>query len=171
VKKIIFWYGLGGGALIVLLKLTEYRFIVVEHSVEVYGGLIALLFASAGIWVGLTLTKTKEVVVVREVLASHGPALSVPNGPALSPSNGPALSPSNGPFAVNESKVTALGITPRELEILQQIANGLSTREIATTLCVSENTVKTHASRLFGKLEVSRRTQAVVAGRRLGLIP
>ena len=162
-KKIIFWYGLGGGALIVLLKLTEYRFIVVEHSVEVYGGLIALLFASAGIWVGLTLTKTKEVVVVREVLASHGPALSVPNGPALSPSN--------GPFAVNESKVTALGITPRELEILQQIANGLSTREIANTLCVSENTVKTHASRLFGKLEVSRRTQAVVAGRRLGLIP
>jgi len=155
VKKIIFWYGLGGGALIILLKLTEYRFIVVEHSVEVYGGLIALLFASAGIWVGLTLTKTKEVVVVREVLAS----------------NGPALSPSNGPFAVNESKVTALGITPRELEILQQIANGLSTREIATTLCVSENTVKTHASRLFGKLEVSRRTQAVVAGRRLGLIP
>lgn len=151
-KRIVLWYGLGGGALIALLKVTEYRFIVVEHSIEVYGGLIALLFASAGIWIGLTLTKTKtkEVVVVREV---------------------PTAAPSGGPFVVNEAKVTELGITPRELEILQQIANGLSTREIATTLFVSENTVKTHASRLFGKLEVSRRTQAVVAGRRLGLIP
>jgi two-component system, NarL family, response regulator LiaR len=152
VKKIILWYGLGGGVLIALLKVAEYRFIVVEHSVEVYGGLIALLFATAGIWIGLTLTKAKttEVVVVREV---------------------PAPPPQSDVFAVNEAKVTELGITPRELEILQQIANGLSTREIATTLYVSENTVKTHASRLFGKLEVSRRTQAVVAGRRLGLIP
>jgi len=149
VKKIILWYGLGGGALIVLLKMTEYRFLVVEHSIQVYGGLIALLFATAGIWIGLTLTKTKEVVVVRE--------MPVPS--------------SNLPFAVNEAQVTALGITPRELEILQQIAAGLSTREIANALFVSENTVKTHASRLFGKLEVSRRTQAVVAGRRLGLIP
>ena len=148
-KKIILWYGLGGGALIVLLKMTEYRFLVVEHSIQVYGGLIALLFATAGIWIGLTLTKTKEVVVVRE--------MPVPS--------------SNLPFAVNEAQVTALGITPRELEILQQIAAGLSTREIANALFVSENTVKTHASRLFGKLEVSRRTQAVVAGRRLGLIP
>jgi two-component system, NarL family, response regulator LiaR len=153
VKRIILWYGLGGGALIALLKVTEYRFIVVEHSVEVYGGLIALLFASAGIWIGLTLTrpKTKEVVVVRDVPA--------------------ALSSPTGPFVVNEAKVTELGITPRELEILEQIANGLSTREIAAALFVSENTVKTHASRLFSKLDVNRRTQAVVAGRRLGLIP
>jgi NarL family two-component system response regulator LiaR len=153
VKRIILWYGLGGGALIALLKVTEYRFIVVEHSVEVYGGLIALLFASAGIWIGLTLTrpKTKEVVVVRDVPA----ALSSPTGPSV----------------VNEAKVTELGITPRELEILEQIANGLSTREIAAALFVSENTVKTHASRLFSKLDVNRRTQAVVAGRRLGLIP
>jgi two-component system, NarL family, response regulator LiaR len=150
VKKIILWYGLGGGALIVLLKVTEYRFLVVDHSIEVYGGMIALLFATAGIWIGLTLTKTKEVVVVREVAA-----VAIPGQP----------------FTVNETNVTELGITPRELEILQQIANGLSTREIATALYVSENTVKTHASRLFGKLEVSRRTQAVVAGRRLGLIP
>jgi DNA-binding NarL/FixJ family response regulator len=150
VKKIIFWYGLGGGLLIVLLKVTEYRFVVVEHSIELYGGVIAALFAAAGIWIGLTLTKTKEVEVVREVVV-QGPAIDS--------------------FAVNEAKVDELGITPRELEILQQIANGLSTREIATALYVSENTVKTHASRLFSKLDVNRRTQAVVAGRRLGLIP
>jgi DNA-binding CsgD family transcriptional regulator len=158
VKRIILWYGLGGGALIVLMKATEYRFLVIEHSVEVYGGLIALLFASAGIWIGLTLTKTKEVVVVREV-------------PVTGPPSELAASASNTPFAINEAKVNELGITPRELEILQQIANGLSTREIATALYVSENTVKTHASRLFSKLEVSRRTQAVVAARRHGLIP
>jgi DNA-binding CsgD family transcriptional regulator len=148
VKKIVLWYGLGGGALIILLRITEYRFLVVEHSIEIYGGLVALLFSAAGIWLGLTLTKTKEVVVVREV-----PALAIE------------------PFVVNDAKVKDLGITPRELEILQQIANGLSTREIATALFVSENTVKTHASRLFDKLEVNRRTQAVLVGKRLRLIP
>jgi DNA-binding CsgD family transcriptional regulator len=148
VKKIVLWYGVGGGALIILLRLTEYRFLVVEHSLEIYGGIVAVLFSAAGIWLGLTLTKTKEVVVVREVPMAASQT-----------------------FAVNDAKVKDLGITPRELEILQQIANGLSTREIAAALFVSENTVKTHASRLFDKLEVNRRTQAVLVGKRLGLIP
>src|SRR5436190_10397699 len=67
VKKTILLYGLLGGVLITVLKLTEYRFLVVEHSVELYGGLIALLFSVVGIWLGLKLTKTKETVVVREV--------------------------------------------------------------------------------------------------------
>jgi DNA-binding CsgD family transcriptional regulator len=148
VKKAVLLYGLCGGLLIAALKLAEYRFLVVEHSVEIYGGLIALLFASVGIWLGLTLTRTKEVVVVREVPV-----------------------PAGGPFVRNDAKVSELGITPRELEILEHIAGGLSTREIAGTLFVSENTVKTHASRLFDKLSVNRRTQAVQVGKRLGLIP
>jgi ATP/maltotriose-dependent transcriptional regulator MalT len=75
------------------------------------------------------------------------------------------------PFSRNDAKIAELGITPRELEILEQIANGLSTREIASALFVSENTVKTHASRLFDKLDASRRTQAVHVGKQLGLIP
>jgi hypothetical protein len=66
VKRLILVYGLVGGALIVALKLIEYRFLVVSHSVELYGGLIALVFAVVGIWLGLKLTKTKETVVVRE---------------------------------------------------------------------------------------------------------
>ena len=66
-KKTILLYGLVGGVLITVLKLTEYRFLVVEHSVELYGGLIALLFSVVGIWLGLKLTKTKETVVVKEV--------------------------------------------------------------------------------------------------------
>jgi hypothetical protein len=67
-KKQILIYGLCGGVLIVLLKLVEYRLLVVEHSIEIYGGLVALLFAVLGIWLGLKLTKTKETVVVKEIL-------------------------------------------------------------------------------------------------------
>lgn len=75
------------------------------------------------------------------------------------------------PFAVNEARLRELGITPREREILELIATGLSNREIAERLFVSENTVKTHSSRLFDKLSAKRRTQAVQIGKELGLIP
>ena len=63
-KKHILIYGVCGGLLIVLLKLIEYRFLVIERSLEIYGGLVALLFASVGIWLGLKLTKTKETVAM-----------------------------------------------------------------------------------------------------------
>ena len=147
-KKHILIYGLCGGVLIVVLKLIEYRFLVVEHSIEIYGGLIALLFAVLGIWLGLKLTKTKETVVVKEVMLT---------APAT--------------FTLNETRLRELGITRRELEILELIAGGLSNREIAEKLFVSENTVKTHSSRLFDKLSAKRRTQAVQLGKELGLIP
>jgi NarL family two-component system response regulator LiaR len=145
-KKHILIYGLCGGVLIVLLKLVEYRFLVIQHSIEIYGGLIALLFAVLGIWLGLKLTKNKETVIVREVPAPQF-------------------------FTLNEKRQAELGITPRELEILELIANGLSNREIAEKLFVSENTVKTHSSRLFDKLSARRRTQAVQLGKEFGLIP
>ena len=141
-------YGLCGGILIVVLKLIEFRFLFVEHSIEIYGGLIAALFAGIGIWLGLKLTKKKEVVVVREV-----PVLATE------------------PFSLNEERLKDLGITKRELEILELIAQGLSNREIAEKLFVSENTVKTHSSRLFDKLSAKRRTQAVQIGKEMGLIP
>ena len=64
-----------------------------------------------------------------------------------------------------------LGITPRELEILGLIAQGLSNKEIADRVHVSENTVKTHSSRVFDKLGARRRTQAVQLGKELRLIP
>jgi ATP/maltotriose-dependent transcriptional regulator MalT len=75
------------------------------------------------------------------------------------------------PFSLNQQKLVQLGITKRELEILQLIATGLSNREIAEKLFVSENTVKTHSSRLFDKLSAKRRTQAVQLGKEMGLIP
>ena len=147
-------YGLCGGLLIVALKLVEYRFLVVEHSVELYGALIALLFAGVGISVGLKLTRRKEVIVERELIVQREVTV-----------------PASAPFAVNEERLREVAITKRELEILELIANGLSNREIADKLFVSENTVKTHSSRLFDKLSAKRRTQAVQIAKDLGLIP
>jgi two-component system, NarL family, response regulator LiaR len=147
-RRHILIYGICGGVLILLLRLVEYRFLVLEHSLEIYGGLVALVFAVLGIWLGLKLTRKEEVVVVKEV---------------------PVSSPQT--FVLNEAKVADLGITPRELEILQLISSGLSNREIAHKLFVSENTVKTHSSRVFDKLNAKRRTQAVQIGKELGLIP
>jgi len=141
-------YGLCGGVLIVILKLVEFKFLVVEHSMEIYAGLVALIFASLGIWLGLKLTKKKEVLIVKEVPV-----------------------PATQPFALNEQRLKDLGITRRELEILELIAQGMSNREIADKLFVSENTVKTHSSRLFDKLSAKRRTQAVQIGKDMGLIP
>ena len=116
-------YGLCGGLLILALRVIEYRFLVIQHSFEIYGGLIALLFAGVGIWLGLKLTRKEEVIVVREVPVS-----------------------ANQPFTVNEDNVRSLGVTKRELEILDLIARGMSNREIANQLFVSENTIKTHSA-------------------------
>jgi ATP/maltotriose-dependent transcriptional regulator MalT len=147
-KRHILIYGLVGGFLIVLLKVVEYRFLVIEHSIEIYGALIGLLFAALGIWLGLKLTRTKEKVVIKEVRVAAAER-----------------------FTLNQARLQELGITPRELEILELIARGLSNREIAEQLFVSENTVKTHSSRLFDKLSARRRTQAVQLGKEFGLIP
>lgn len=153
-KRHVLIFGLVGGLLIATLQYTEYRFVVIEHSVELYGALVAVLFATFGIWLGLRITRRRETetVVVKEVLV---------------PAGGLALEP----FSPNTAQQQNLGITARELEILTLIARGLSNREIATELFVSENTVKTHCARAFDKLGAARRTQAVQRGKELGLLP
>lgn len=147
-RKHVLLYGLLGGLLIAGLKLIEYRWLVVEHSVEIYAGLVAAVFAGVGIWLGQRLTRPSETVVVREVMVE---------APAT--------------FVRDEGRLASLGITPRELEVLELIAAGLSNREIAERVHVSENTVKTHSSRVFDKLGARRRTQAVQLGKELRLIP
>ena len=147
-------YGVCGGVLVAVLKLTEYRFLVLEHSVEIYVGLVAALFAGLGIWLGLTLTRKKRSTLGNEV-----------------PLQNQAEIQATAPFVADETRVRQLGITARELEILGLIAAGLSNREIAARLFVSENTVKTHSSRLFDKLGAKRRTQAVQIGKTARLIP
>ncbi len=151
-------YGLLGGVLIAGLKFIEYRWLLIEHSLEIYGGLVAAVFAGLGIWLGLKLTGRREVV--REVRVPVEVAVPVP-----------VEVPVAGPFTRNTARLAELAITPRELEILEAVAAGLSNREIAERLFVSENTVKTHASRLFDKLGARRRTQAVQIGKSFGLIP
>ena len=146
-RREILIYGACCGVLVAVLHALEYRLLLVENSLALYGGLVAVLFAAVGVGLGRTM-RGKPVVVVREVPV-----------------------PSDTPFAVDDDKVRALGITPRELEILGQIAGGLSNREIAARLFVSENTVKTHSSRLFDKLGAKRRTQAVQIGKAERLIP
>jgi DNA-binding CsgD family transcriptional regulator len=152
VKNAVLIYGISAGLLIAALRFAEYRFVVVEHSVEIYGGLIAAVFAGVGVWLGLTITRKEvvkeEVIVIKEVPAAP-----------------------DAPFAVNDVRRRELAITPRELEILGLLADGLSAKEMAAALFVSENTVKTHTARLFDKLGVNRRIKAVQAGRTFGLIP
>jgi NarL family two-component system response regulator LiaR len=147
-------YGGCGGLAITLLRLMEYRFLVIEHSVEIYGALIAALFAGIGIWLGVTLTRKNPNV--------DSKAAPEPTSKGV---------PAAGPFVVDEARMKESGLTPREIEILGLIASGLSNREIAARLFVSENTVKTHSSRLFDKLGAKRRTQAVQFGKAAGLIP
>ena len=141
-KRTVVLYGLLGGGLIAALKLIEFRFLVIEHSLEIYGGLVALIFSALGIWLGLKLTR--------------------PSTEHRAPSTS---------FAINSASVERFGLTPRELEILTLIAHGLSNREIAEKLFVSENTVKTHSANLFSKLNARRRTQAVQIAKEAGVIP
>ena len=75
------------------------------------------------------------------------------------------------PFVFNESEMLRRGISKREHDVLELIANGHSNQEIADKLFVSVNTIKTHTSNLFLKLEVSRRTQAIQKAKELSLIP
>lgn len=138
-------YGACGGLLIVAMQYVQYRFLVLEHSVEIYATILAAAFAALGIWLGLTITGRPVTVkeVVKEVTVEV-------------PVRAPA-----GPFVADAARIESLGITPRELEVLQLIAEGLSNKQMAERLFVSENTVKTHTSRVFDKLGASRRTQAV----------
>jgi DNA-binding CsgD family transcriptional regulator len=151
-KRHIFILGLVGGVLIAILRWSEYQFLILKHSFEIYGALIAIIFAAFGIWLGIKLTKPRETIIVRN---------PKPDSTATPPA----------PFTLNQPRLDALGITPRELEILSLVAQGLSNREIADRLFVSQNTVKTHCSRAFDKLGARRRTQAVQFGKQQGLLP
>jgi len=149
-NKAIIIYSISLAFLLFLLKWLELRFIIFDHSFEIYIGFIAVIFTALGIWLALKLSKPKiETVVVEKEVYVHR----------------------NENFELNTSLVTQLELSKRELEILGLLAQGHSNQEIATALFVSLSTVKTHLQNIFGKLDVQRRIQAVEKAKRLSLIP
>jgi NarL family two-component system response regulator LiaR len=149
-NRLVILYGAALAGLLFLLKWLEFRFLIIDHSFEVYIGSIALIFTSLGIWLAVKLTKPKiETVVVEKEVFISAPKLVGPP---------------------DEKKLQQLGISKREWEVLVLMSEGLSNQEIAGRLFVSLNTIKTHSSNLFEKLDVRRRTQAIEKGKRLGLL-
>jgi DNA-binding CsgD family transcriptional regulator len=149
-NRLVLLYGLSLAALLLLLKWLEWQFIMVDYAIEIYAGLIAVLFTGLGIWLALKLSRPRvaTVYVEKEVIINTGDE-----------------------FILNEAEINRLGLSKRELEVLQFMARGLSNQQIAEQLFVSLNTIKTHATRIFEKMEVQRRTQAVEMAKRLSIIP
>lgn len=133
-------YGLVLAAVVATLKYVEYRFMVKSLSTEVYIGVVAALFTGVGLWLGSKLITAKKVVQV------------VPAA------------------ALDDQAIRSSGLSARELEVLQLMAEGLSNQEIADKLFISLPTVKSHSSSLFTKLEVKRRTEAVHRAKSLRII-
>ncbi|WP_421940838.1 response regulator transcription factor [Pedobacter sp.] len=149
-NRSIVLYGLCLAILLLLMKWLELRFIIINHAFEIYAGAIAIIFTALGIWLALKLTKPKTQTIIIEK---------------------PVVLEKSGDFVLNTSEMERLGLSVRELEVLSLLAEGISNQEIAHRLFVSLNTIKTHTSNIFEKLEVKRRMQAVEMARRLQLIP
>ena len=135
--------------LLIVLKSLEAHFIVFNYRLEFFIGAVAILFTFLGIWLALKLVKPKVEtrIVEKEVYIENSTGTEI-----------------------NQKEIDKLGISKRELEVLNLMARGLSNDEIADKLFVSLNTVKTHSSNIYLKLEVKRRTQATEKAKRLNII-
>lgn len=143
----IITYALTLAVLLVVLQWLEFRFLIITHAFEIYASAIALIFTSLGIWLARKLTVPRTTIIEREVFKDRAE------------------------FIFNEKAFEESSLSKRELEVLELMAKGLSNQEIADHLFVSLNTIKTHNARLFEKLSVKRRTQAIELGKKLNLIP
>ncbi|MEZ0007912.1 DNA-binding CsgD family transcriptional regulator [Flavobacterium sp. 28YEA47A] len=142
-------YGFSLAVLLFLMKWLEFRLIVIDHALEIYIGSIAVVFTALGIWLALKLTKPKKetIIVEKEIYIN------------------------DAEFIQDRNQLEKLNLSKREMEVLELIAQGCSNQEIASQLFVSLPTIKSHSSKLFEKLDVNRRTQAVEKAKRLKLIP
>lgn len=143
-------YGLALGFLLLLLRWLEWHFYFKTNATEILMGATALVFTGLGIWLASRLTKPKihEVIIEREVIVHR-----------------------HSEFEFNQKAFDETGLTERELEVLSAMAEGMSNQEIADKLFLSVPTIKTHASNIFDKLDVKRRTQAIEKGKSLNIIP
>lgn len=148
-KKTIL-YGILLAALAIGLKMLEYKFVIRDHSLELYGGIIAALFMIFGIVAGNKFTRRKEVEVIVERTIT--------------------VTPEQPKIIATDEQLSILGMSKREYEILQLMAEGLSNQEIAERIFVSIHTVKTHVSNILLKLDAKRRTQAVIKAKELKLV-
>lgn len=148
-NRSIILYGVSLAILLLTMKWLEWRIVVIDHAFELYAGVVAILFTLLGIWLAnkLTRPKTNTVVIEKQVLVR------------------------TKEFVLNEVELARVSLSKRELEVLQSMADGLSNQQIAERLFLSLNTIKTHSSKVFEKLEVQRRTQAVEKARQLKIIP
>lgn len=147
--KLIILYGVSLAAVLFVMKLLEVQLVIIDHAMEIYVGAIAVIFTSLGIWLALKLAKPKvtSVIIEKEIYVTQ---------------------PRD--FQPNQETLDKLGLSKREMDVLVLMTQGLSNQEIADKLFVSTNTIKTHTSNLFAKLDVKRRTAAVEAARKLGLV-
>jgi NarL family two-component system response regulator LiaR len=154
-NKATIMYAVGLAFLLFLLKWLELRFIIFDHSFEIYIGVIAFMFTGLGIWLALKLSKPKieTVVVEKEVYIDRH------------------IAPAAREFVMNAALAGELDLSKRELEILGLLSQGHSNQEIAALLFISISTVKTHNQNIFEKLNVKRRIQAVEMAKKLNLIP
>jgi DNA-binding NarL/FixJ family response regulator len=158
--RTILWVALYGLALALLAGLmtwAKYRFLVMDHSLEIYGLIIGVIFVGVGVWMGLRLASPKTIVRTETVVQTETIIKEV-QVPVYDKQN------------ADPEQLAKLNISQRELEVLQYLAQGLSNDEIAGQMFVSQNTVKTHLSNLYVKLDAKRRTQAVEKARALGLV-
>lgn len=148
-KKVLIYGAVLAGATLAL-TLLQYKLVIINHSLELYGGVMALIFTVVGIIVAKKLMKPKEVIIEKTITVN---------------------APSHSEFVLDEKNLVELAISKREYEILELMSQGYSNQEIADKTFISLNTVKTHTSNLFLKLDVKRRTQAVMKAKELRLIP
>ena len=148
-RKEILIYGMSMAVVLLLLKWLEAYFIVFNYRLEFFVGAIAVIFTVLGIWLALKLVKPKvEIrIVEKEVYRDHSIEKEI-----------------------NQKEIEKLGLSKRELDVLNLMAKGLSNEEIGDKLFVSLNTVKTHSSNIYLKLDVKRRTQAMEKAKRLNII-
>lgn len=134
--------------LLALLKWVEYLFFARDLALEAYIGITGLVFTVLGGWIGWKLTRPKKINLIHELPIETG--------------------------GHNENRFISdntFGLSPREYEVLVLIAKGHSYQEIADQLFLSITTIKTHASNIFSKMDVQRRTQAVMLAQKSGLLP
>lgn len=152
-SRYLILYGVLLAFLVFLLKWLQWKFLIVDNSIEIYIGLIAVFFTILGIWVATQLVKPKVETITETVIIEKEIYIPRPED-----------------FSVDQKELEKLNLSTREYEILQLLARGYSNADVAGNLFLSLSTIKTHVSNLYLKMDVKSRTQAIEKAKRLKII-